>query len=110
MAYEKWKNKLESFDNDVDIELRFSRADREAVTDKAISDLVDFAIGQGYTDNQITTALRDLLQTFGIEWFLYERVGHPALATAIAADATLPWLDLDASGLTIRQRLINRFS
>lgn len=110
MAYELWKNKPGSFDEDASFDLSWGRAEREDIANKAISDLIDFGLGQAYTDNQIKTALEDLLLTFGLEWFLYERVGHPALAAAIAADATLPWLDLDAFGITIRQRLINRFS
>lgn len=108
-----WRN--EPSPTDVDFQykqdvLKQEREVRQDITDETIHDLIFFGIQQGYTDNQIQTAIEDLFFTFANEWWLYERLGHPALIAAISSDATLPWLDLDAQGITIRQRLINRLS
>lgn len=86
------------------------RSERQAILDAIVHDLTDFAIAQGYSDAQIQGALEDFFGTFASPMFVYFQVGGTTLADAIAADATLGWLNLDAAGITIRQRLINRLS
>ena len=74
------------------------------------TDLIDFGTEQGYSQSVLRNALEDLSRTFATEFFTYILMGSRDAATAIGADATLAWLDLDAGGITIRQRLINRLS
>jgi len=74
------------------------------------ADLIRFGTTQGFTVNQIRGALQDLFDTFSTEWFSYLVAATDALPTAITNDATLTWLDLDASGQTIRTRLVNRLT
>ena len=78
--------------------------------DKLVGDLVDFAVGQGYTVQQARYAVEDLFRTFVSDWFLYTLIGSNDIVTAITNDATLAWLDIDAGGQTIRTRLISRLS
>ena len=76
----------------------------------AQADLAAFGLSSGYSQNQIRGAFEALFTAFLSEWMLYLLTGSSALATAITNDTTLSWLDLDASGQTIRARLINRLS
>jgi hypothetical protein len=73
-------------------------------------DLFDAAIGLGQTDAQATAKIDALFATFAADWSLYILTGNPAIVTAIQDDATLPWLDTDVSGQSIRARLINRLT
>lgn len=77
---------------------------------KAISDLITFGVDTAYTDPQIRSALDDLFSTYGGEWGVYVLVGATAIIDAIANDTTMPWLDLDAGGQTLRSRLIDRLT
>lgn len=83
---------------------RFERLQRILV------DLHRFGINQGYTTNQINTALENLFETFATSWLLYVLIGSPKITDDIQNDATLGWLDTDVSGTTLRQRLINRLT
>lgn len=76
----------------------------------AQADLAAFGLSNGYSQNQIRGALEELFTAFLSEWMLYLLTGSSALATAIEADATLSWLDLDANGQTIRARITTRLS
>lgn len=70
--------------------------------------LFDVATGLGQTAEQAHTKLDALFTTFAAEWAVYVLTGSSAIITAIQNDATIPWLDTDVGGTTIRQRLINR--
>lgn len=110
MAFEAWKNKSESFEGDHLWDDFIEEEKRKDKIREGRSDLIDWALGEGYTDNQISTAIEDLFLVMAPALFLYVLVGHPQLITLIQDDVTLTWLDLDAGGITIRQRIINRLS
>ena len=88
--------------------LQSERDARNAVADSIVSSLVDFGIGEGYTDTQIRAAVETVFSTFGIEFFLYLQIASGTLSAAIAADVTIPWLDTDVGGTPLRTRLIDR--
>jgi hypothetical protein len=83
---------------------------RETEIQRIQYDLAAFAISQGYTANQTRSAIEALFRTFVTQWFLYIVCGADDIVTAIQNDATLPWLNTQVGGQTIRQRLINRLS
>jgi hypothetical protein len=83
---------------------------RKVVVWKVQRDLYILAINLGQTDAQALAKLDALFSTFAGEWSLYILVGSPAIITAIQNDATLAWLNTLVSGVSIRQRLINRIS
>ena len=97
-------------ENDFLVDLSAREYERKRTVLFIQHDLVLFGKDQGYTQNQIRGAVEALFATFAAEWSLYILMGSSALVTAITADATLSWLDLDANGQTIRQRLVNRLS
>ena len=86
------------------------RAERQEVLDSIVHDLTDFAIAQGYTDPQIQGALETFFETFAPYVTAYLQVGGSTISDAISNDVTIAWLDTDAGGETIRERLINRLS
>lgn len=107
--FDNWRNDAtETRESSTSDYLRRLRNDRTEAVDRAVADLVDFGVGQGFNDNQIQGALLDLFETYPTEWFLYIFVGSDNISTAITNDVSLTWLDLDANGQTIRQRLLNR--
>jgi hypothetical protein len=73
-------------------------------------DLHDAALTLGQTTVQADTKIDTLFSTFAAEWAIYVLTGSPSIITAITDDVTIPWLDTDVGGTTIRQRLINRLS
>lgn len=91
-------------------DIRNGAARREEAVYTAVVDIIEFGIGRGYTDAQVRGALNDLFNTYAAEWSVYVFIGADGIVTALQNDATIPWLNLDASGQTIRQRLINRLT
>ena len=86
---------------------------RQAVVQQAQLDLYDAALDLGQTTAQAIAKIDDLFATFASEWFLWLLDEHPSLVTAIQNDATIPWLDTEyppASGVDLRQRIINRLT
>lgn len=109
LNFDNWRNgTAETKESDGASHLSVLRDDRLRSIDNIVTDLADFGIAQSYTNNQIRGALLGLFETFPTEWFLYIFVGSELIKDAITNDATLPWLDLDANGQTIRTRLVNR--
>jgi len=80
----------------------------QKTVDDIVNDLVGYADAQGYSETQIRNAIEDLFRTFISEWVLYLFTAAGDLSTAINDDVSLVWLDLDAGGQTIRQRIIAR--
>jgi hypothetical protein len=68
------------------------------------------AVTAGQTNTQARDKVEQLYRLFATETFLYTLLGTSDLADAIQADVTLPWLDIDVSGKTIRQRLIEKLT
>jgi hypothetical protein len=95
---------------DIKHDLNSARVGREQELQLIQRDLASFAMSQGYTANQARTAIEALFRTFALQWFLYLVCGADDIVTAIQNDATLSWLNQNAGGQTIRQRLINRLS
>jgi hypothetical protein len=102
----------ENYQDDYDVIGAFeaSRQNRLRILDRVMTDMFSFGKQQGFSNGQIRGAIESLFRTFINEWSLWEYSGADDLVTAIQNDATLSWLDLDASGQTIRQRLVNRLS
>jgi hypothetical protein len=73
-------------------------------------DLYTAAVALGQTDAQAEAKIDALLSTFAGEWSLYILTGSTAIVTAIQNDATLPWLNTQVAGKTIRERLVSRLS
>lgn len=90
--------------------LKTYRSGRTEIVDGIVHDLIDFAISEGRTNQQIGDNLELFFLTFDPEMMPYFQVGGDALATAINDDVTIPWLDTDAGGQTIRTRIVNRLS
>jgi len=88
--------------------LRDYRRERQQNLDTITHDLIDFAIAQGYTNGQLQGALETFYETFSAQLLVYIQIGGTALQTAVTNDATIAWLDLDASGQTLRTRLVGR--
>lgn len=84
--------------------------ERKRVVYNVQKDLYSLALDLGQTDAQAREKIDGLFAAFASEWALYVLTGSPAINAAIANDAALSWLNLDANGQTIRQRLINRLS
>lgn len=103
-------NKLAALANDEDreAELEFLQRESFRTVFKAFRDLVQFGLDSGFTANQSRGAVEDLFRTYLASWVLYLFIGAEDIITDITNDATLPWLDFDANGQTIRTRLINR--
>lgn len=97
-----------SYDNYIDLEV--ADYTRRHLVLKTIKDLFDAAIQSGQTDVQAEAKIDELFTTYAAEWSIYILAGVPAIITSIQNDATMPWLDTDVAGVTIRQRLINRLS
>lgn len=87
-----------------------SRTRRLRVIDDIVVDLTRFGNTQGYTPAQLRNAIADLFALSLEQWCGYVLFAAQDIITTVQNDATLPWLDLDASGQTIRQRLINQLS
>jgi hypothetical protein len=83
---------------------------RKAILWRVQRDLYNAAVTLGQTDAQATAKIDALFSTFAGEWSLYILTGSPAIITAIQNDATIPWLNTQVDGQTIRQRLIARLS
>lgn len=77
---------------------------------EVVRDLYSAARNIGQTDAQAKSKIQDLFNTFAAEWSVYALVGADGIVTGIQNDVTLPWLDTDVAGTSIRQRLINRLS
>ena len=92
------------------VDLETQEYSRRHLVLQTTKDLYDAAIALGQTDVQAEAKIDDLFATYAAEWSIYILVGNPTIITSIQNDATLPWLDTDVQGLTIRQRLINRLS
>lgn len=88
--------------------LSSQEAARKRTLRKVYVDLVKLARDLGQTPAQTRNKVEGLFRAFTAEVFLFTFLGTSDLADAIAADATLPWLDTDVQGATIRQRLLNR--
>jgi hypothetical protein len=73
-------------------------------------DLYDAALTLGQTPAQADDKIDTLFSTFASEWSIYILAGATAIVTAITDDITIPWLDTDVAGTTIRLRLTNRLS
>jgi len=86
------------------------RSLRQKTVDYVQIDLANYATSLGQTRTQIEDKLDTLFNTFASEWSIYLLVGATGIIDAIQNDVTIPWLDTDISGTTIRQRLINRLS
>lgn len=97
-----------SYDNYIDLEV--ADYSRRHLVLKTVKDLFDLAISLGQTETQAEAKIDALFEAYAAEFSIYILVGSPAITTAIQNDATLPWLDTDVAGLSIRQRLINRLS
>lgn len=108
--FSKWEEQAYALDYDYLLDLQFSETFRKGNVWKIQNDLAKAAAGLGQTAQQIEIKVDLLFSTFAAEWAIYVLTGSPAIVTAIQNDVTLPWLDTDVSGLTIRQRLINRLS
>lgn len=80
---------------------------RTRVVDRIQSDLAHFAADTGLTEAQTAAKFEELFSTFA--WDSFILVGAD-ITTAIANDVTLAWLDTDASGQTIRARILSRLS
>lgn len=83
---------------------------RVRVVDDIIVDLTRFGASQGYTANQLRNAIGNLFSLSLEQWCGYVLFAAQDIITTIENDATLPWLNIDASGQTVRQRLVNRLS
>lgn len=108
MAYDVWKNKLETFATDFASDLETQELERKRAVYIAISDLIDFGLGEGYTDNQVKGAVNSLFEAYPGEWSIYILVGSDAIKTAIQNDVTLPWLNTAVGQSTVRAQLIAR--
>lgn len=83
---------------------------RRTIVHKIQQDLHTLALQLGQTEDQASSKIDTLFATFSGDWSLYILTGSPAIKTSIQNDATIPWLDTDVSGQTIRQRLLNRLN
>lgn len=97
---------------DVDLEgkLRTDENRRRKTLRRVEVDLYRLALRLGQTPEQARTKVENLFRTFVSEVFLYMLLGTDDLAVAINADASLTWLNVDASGTSIRQHLVNRLT
>lgn len=105
-----WFNEPNADERDLQGAVAEQRGHRLKTLDKITHDIVAFAVTQGYTETQARNAIEDLFRTFVSDWFLYTLIGSDDIITSITNDVTLGWLDIDAGGVTVRQRLINRLS
>lgn len=65
----------------------------------------------GLDDADIQAKLNQLFSAYPGEWAIYFVTGaNLAIVPAITNDTTIPWLDTDVSGTTLRQRLVNRLN
>jgi len=97
-------------DEDLLLRIRSQRNRRGKTLIRVAVDLTRLATQLGQTGTQAREKVEALFRTFVKEVYLYEILGTDDLAVAIAADTTLAWLNVDVSGLTIRQRLVNRLT
>jgi len=110
MSFLPWFDGRYSEDRDYLDKLEEDEQVRKDLVRNIINDLLTLARTLGQNQTQATTKVEALFLTFAAEWNLYMFAGSTAIITAIQNDATLPWLDTDVAGLTIRQRLVNRLS
>ena len=62
-------------------------------------------------DAQVQDKLDQLLSAYPGEWSIFFLTGaSSAITAAITTDTTLPWLDTNVAGVTLRQRILNRLS
>lgn len=95
-------------EEEADTAIRVSQSDRNVVVRKLVNDLYSAGRTLGLTKAQALGYVNELFNAFPGEWAVYVIVGADGIITSIQNDATLPWLDTDVAGVTIRQRLINR--
>lgn len=110
MRFLDWINQTFILDFDYLENLRERELSRRVIVWKIQNDLATLAVSLGQSNAQIENKVDALFSTFAAEWSIYIFTGASAIIDAIQNDATLPWLDTLASGLTIRQHLINRLS
>jgi len=76
-------------------------------------DMVDAGTSLGLSSTQIDSTIDSLFSTFPGEWSAFVLTGAEAIITAIQDDTTLNFLNAEyppGSGVTIRERLVNRLS
>ena len=62
-------------------------------------------------DDQVQDKLDQLLSAYPGAWSIFFLTGaSSAITAAITTDTTLPWLDTNVAGVTLRQRILNRLS
>jgi hypothetical protein len=110
MRFDQWVGDGFAFNDDALLTLYSNYQQRIELIWKIQNDLAKLAAGLGQDATQIETKVDLLFSAFAAEWAIYTLTGSPAIVTAITDDITIPWLDTDVSGTTIRQRLLNRLS
>ena len=88
------------------------RARRKNVL-RIISDLATVGEDLGLSQSNVEGKVRDLFNTFAAEWSIYLLAGADDIVPAIQNDVSLTWLDTEyppGSGVTLRQRFVNRIS
>ena len=83
---------------------------RTAIIEDIYTDLLAFGEAQGYNASTLTGAIENLFRTFATEFYTYTLIGSRDLAAAIDNNVTLAWLNTDAGGKTIRERIVSRLS
>jgi len=108
--YTDYANNRFPFDDDYISSIESAATTRRYRVYQVIHDLAKAAASLGQTESQIENKVDALFSTFAAEWSIYILTGATAIIDAIQNDATLPWIDTDVNGTSIRQRLINRLS
>lgn len=108
--YQDWVDNKFSLADDYLRKLERQEEDRKFIIAKIQNDLATYAASLGQTSVEIENKVDALFNTYAIEWVTYRAIGDPTIITSIQNDTTMPWLDTDISGETIRQRLIDRLS
>jgi hypothetical protein len=111
--YTDWvTGKYASFDDYLS-QLIISEERRRRTVFKTQNDLASAGADVGLSETQIETQIDTLFNSFAGEWSLYILTGSSAIVSAISSDTTIGWLNQEYppdSGVTIRERLINRLS
>lgn len=113
MSYSLWFPPSLGLSDDYYLILQQEYTRRLKVVWTVQNDLLVAAQDLGQDQTQAVTKLDELFATFAAEWSLYAITGSLAIATAIENDTTLTWLDTvypPGSGVTIRERLLNRLT
>jgi len=69
---------------------------------------IQLADDLGQTEAQLRSKLDDLFAAYPGEWALYLMLGaKTALEDALLADTSLPWLDVEVRGISVRARIVH---